>query len=431
MQTPMRSTLAEWLEYIEQLHPSSIAMGLDRVRKVRDALGLAPAFPIFTVGGTNGKGSACAMLEAILSHAGYRVGTYTSPHLIRYNERVRIDRREADDDALVPAFGTVEAARGDVALTYFEFGTLAAMSLFIHAQVDVAVLEVGLGGRLDAVNVFDADCALVMSVDLDHLDYLGDTRDKIGFEKAGIFRAGRPAVCADRDPPQSLLAHAAQVGAHLLLIDRDFGYAAEPRQWRFWGARGARHGLPHPALRGDYQLANASACLAALDALRERLPIAADDVRSGLLTAENPGRFQVMPGRPLVILDVAHNPAAAAALARNLARMPKGGRTFGVFAMLKDKDIAGVCAEMRGVVDEWLVSGIEAARGAGPSQVREALARAGVFDRVAEHATVGLAYRQACDRAAQNDRIVVFGSFYTVAAVMAARAGAPREVNAG
>jgi dihydrofolate synthase / folylpolyglutamate synthase len=421
MQTPMRTTLPEWLEYIERVHPSSIAMGLDRLKTVTDALGLSPKFPIFTVGGTNGKGSACAMLEAILSHAGYRVGTYTSPHLVRYNERVRIDRCEARDDTLVRAFETVEGGRGDVALTYFEFGTLAAVSLFIDAKVDVAVLEVGLGGRLDAVNVFDPDCALVMSVDLDHLDYLGDTREKIGLEKAGIFRAGRPAVCADRDPPQSLLAHAAELGANLLLIDRDFGFGAELRQWRYWGPRGPRHGLPHPALRGDYQLANASACLAALDALRERVPVSGDDVRTGLLTAENPGRFQVMPGLPTVILDVAHNRAAAAALARNLARLPKAGRTYGVVAMLKDKDLAGVCAEMRCAIDEWLVSGIEAARGASAPQMREALARAGVLDGVAEHASVAHAYAQACDRAAQNDRIVVFGSFYTVAAVMAAR----------
>jgi dihydrofolate synthase/folylpolyglutamate synthase len=432
MRAPLPGTLTEWLAYIERIHPSSIEMGLDRVRTVKEALGLAPAFPVFTVGGTNGKGSACAMLEAILSHAGYRVGTYSSPHLMRYNERVRIDRREADDVALVRAFTAIEAARGDVALTYFEFGTLAAVSLFIDARIDVAVLEVGLGGRLDAVNVFDADCALVMSVDLDHMEYLGDTREKIGFEKAGIFRAARPAVCADADPPQSLLEHAERVRADLLLIDRDFGFVAEPRQWRYWGPRGARHGLPHPALRGDYQLANASACLAALETLRERLPVTGDDVRSGLLTAENPGRFQVLPGLPMVILDVAHNRAAAAALARNLARLPKADRTFGVFAMLKDKDVAGVAARMSDVIDEWLVSGIEAARGADASQMCEELARAGVRGGVSKHATVGEAYRQACDRAAQNDRIVVFGSFYTVAAVMAARErAAPREVNAG
>jgi dihydrofolate synthase/folylpolyglutamate synthase len=360
------------------------------------------------------------LLEAMLAHAGYRVGTYTSPHLLRYNERVRIDRREAGDAELVRALTAVEAARGDVPLTYFEFGTLAAVSLFIDAAVDVAVLEVGLGGRLDAVNAFDAHCALVMSVDLDHVEYLGDTREKIGFEKAGIFRSGRPAVCADRDPPAALLEHAASVGARLLLIDRDFGFVADALQWRYWGPAGARHGLPHPALRGDYQLANAAACLAALDTLRERLPVSADDVRTGLLTADNPGRFQILPGRPALILDVAHNRAAAAALARNLLRLPKAGRTFGVFAMLKDKDIAGVASEMKHVIDEWLVSGIEAVRGADAAHVTAELSRAGVLERVSQHASVAAAYTQACDRAVENDRIVVFGSFYTVAAVMAA-----------
>jgi dihydrofolate synthase/folylpolyglutamate synthase len=421
MREPMPTTLAQWLAYIERIHPSTIAMGLDRVRSVKDVLGLVPAFPVFTVGGTNGKGSACAMLEAMLSHAGYRVGTYTSPHLLRYNERVRIDRREAGDEALARALSAVETARGDVPLTYFEFGTLAAVSLFIDAAVDVAVLEVGLGGRLDAVNVFDPDCALVMSVDLDHMEYLGDTREKIGFEKAGIFRSGRPAVCADRDPPRTLLEHASRVGAQLLLIDRDFGFAADALQWRYWGPAGARHGLPHPALRGDYQLANAAACLAALDTLRERLPVSGDDVRTGLLTAENPGRFQVLPGRPAVILDVAHNRAAAVALARNLLRLPGAGRTFGVFAMLKDKDIAGVASEMKLAIDEWLVSGIEAGRGADASHVSAELSRAGVLECVSTHVSVAAAYTQACDRAAENDRIVVFGSFYTVAAVMAAR----------
>ncbi|MGZ8265867.1 MAG: bifunctional tetrahydrofolate synthase/dihydrofolate synthase [Burkholderiales bacterium] len=417
----MPTTLAEWLAHIERVHPSSIAMGLERVVAVKNALGLEPSFPVFAVGGTNGKGSACAMLEAILSHAGYRVGTYTSPHLLRYNERVRIDRREADDRSLAGAFSVVEAARGAVPLTYFEFGTLAAVWLFVHAPVDVAVLEVGLGGRLDAVNAFDADCALVMSVALDHTDYLGDTREQIAFEKAGIFRAGRPGVCADRNPPRPLLDHAASIGAQLLVIDRDFGFTSDPRQWRYWGPHSARRALPHPALRGDHQLANASACLAALDLLRGRMPVSMNDVRAGLLTAENPGRFQVLPGRPVVILDVAHNRAAAQVLARNLARMPKADRTYAVFGMLRDKDIAGVAAELKPHVDEWLVAGIDAARGTDAAHVQAELARAGVIERVSTHASVAASYTQACDRAAENDRILVFGSFYTVAAVMAAR----------
>jgi len=395
-------------------------MGLERVAAVREAMALAPTFPILTVGGTNGKGSACAMLEAIFGEAGYRVGCYTSPHLLRYNERVRLDRREASDEDIVKSLAAVEAARGEIALTYFEFSTLAAMGLFTEKRVDVAVLEVGLGGRLDAVNAFDADCALVMSVALDHMDYLGETREAIGREKAGIFRPGRPAICADRDPPRSLLDHAQSIGARLLAIGRDFDGVADLRQWRYRGPRGERHGLPHPALRGDYQIENAAGCLAALDALRERLPVSAGDIRTGLLTAENPGRFQALPGRPAVILDVAHNPAAAAALARNLARMPREGRTFAVFAMLRDKDIAGVIAAMKPQVDEWLVSSTSGERGADAALIGEALARAGVRGPVSSHDSVAAAYAQACDRAAQTDRIVVFGSFHTVAAVAGA-----------
>ncbi len=415
------AALSEWLAYIERVHPRAVEMGLDRVAAVRDVLGLEAAFPIFTVGGTNGKGSACAMLEAILDNAGYRVGCYTSPHLLRYNERVRIRRAEAGDDELCRALAAVEAARGDIALTYFEFNTLAAMWLFAERTIDVAVLEVGLGGRLDAVNVFDADCALVTSVALDHMDYLGATRDDIGREKAGILRGGRPAICGDAEPPQSLLRHAEDIRAQLHIIGRDFGFHAEAQQWRYWGPRGERHALPHPVLRGDYQIPNAATCLAALDALHERVPVSAGDVRMGLLTADNPGRFQVLPGRPMVILDVAHNPAAAAALAHSIARLPRAGRTFAVFAMLEDKDIAGVIAAVAPAFVEWLVCGIAAPRGADAALIVDTLARAGVSESVTACGSVVSAYHQACDKAAQNDRIIVFGSFHTVAAVMAAR----------
>ena len=282
--------LSDWLEYIERQHPQSIAMGLERVTVVRDALHLKPDFPIITVGGTNGKGSACRFLESMLTHAGYRAGIYTSPHLLHYNERVRIGSRDADDADLVRAFAAVETARAaaGVALTYFEFGTLAAVWLFIERKVDVAVLEVGLGGRLDAVNVFDADVALLMSIGLDHMEYLGDTRETVGAEKAPIFRAGRPAICADPEPPASVTAYAEKIGAHLLLIGRDFSYEAQQQQWRYRGPGGNRHGLPPPALRGTFQLANASACIAALDSIRQRLPVSAGDVRAGLVSVENP-----------------------------------------------------------------------------------------------------------------------------------------------
>ena len=352
-------TLTDWLSLIERAHPQSIALGLDRVRAVQQVMALNPAFPIVTVGGTNGKGSACMMLEAILQHAGYKTACYTSPHLLRYNERVRIAREAMADADLVRAFEAVELARSQagVTLTYFEFGTLAAVWLFVEARADVAILEVGLGGRLDAVNVFEPDCAMVMSVAMDHMDYLGDTREKIGFEKAGIFRAGKPAICSDSDPPATLVTHAQAIGAVLQIRGRDFDVKPAAHQWAYQGEGGARHGLPWPALRGAYQLANAAACIAALDTLRARCPVTMNDIRTGLLTAENPGRFQVLPGQPTIILDVAHNPHAAQALASSLKSMPRGGRTLAVFAMLSDKDIAGVIAVLKPGIDHWFAAG--------------------------------------------------------------------------
>jgi dihydrofolate synthase / folylpolyglutamate synthase len=423
MTNAMPASLDEWLAYIERVHPQSIAMGLDRVGAVRRALGLDPGFPIISVGGTNGKGSACAMLEAMLVAAGYQVGCYTSPHLLRYNERVRIGGREVDDAQLTAAFAAVDAARGGTQLTYFEFGTLAAVWLFVKAGIDAAVLEVGLGGRLDAVNVFDADSALVTSVALDHMDYLGATREEIGFEKAGIFRSGRPAVCADPDPPGSLVAHAAAIGAPVWLTGRDFGFEAERTQWRYWGPHGRRAGLPQPALRGSFQIANAAACLATLDTVRDRLPVAMNHIRSGLVEVEAPARFQVLPGRPLVILDVAHNPHAAAALSANLAAMGRsGGRTLAVFSMYKDKDIAGVARAVRSHVDHWFIAPSPGARGAGAAALARHLAAAGVDAPITACEDTAAAYGQACDQAGENDRILAFGSFLTVAAVMRARA---------
>jgi dihydrofolate synthase/folylpolyglutamate synthase len=397
-------------------------MGLDRVAAVRDALGLAPSFIGITVGGTNGKGSACAMLEAILQHAGYKVGCYTSPHLTRYNERVRIDCREATNADLVLAFSVIERARGATPLTYFEFGTLAAIWLFVRHQVDTAILEVGLGGRIDAVNAFDPACALVMSVDLDHMDYLGTTREEIGFEKAGIFRPGRPAICSAAPAPRSLVQHAGDIGARLLLRDQDFGYAADRNQWQYWGPGGKKHGLPHPALRGSAQLANASACLAALDALRESLPVTMGDIRAGLLQAENPGRFQVLPGRLAVVLDVAHNPQAARALAESIAQMGRRGRTIAVFSMLRDKDIRGVIDAVKTRVDAWCIAPVATPRAAPVELIERHLRDALASPLVTRCADVASAYAHACGMATEDDKILVFGSFYTVAAVMRVRA---------
>ena len=416
------SSLAGWLEYIERQHPQSIALGLDRVNAVRDALALNPKFPLITVAGTNGKGSACMMLEAMLGSAGYRVGTYTSPHLLRYNERVRIGGAEAEDGALVEAFAAVEQARSatGVPLTYFEFGTLAAVWLFCRESVDAAILEVGLGGRLDAVNAFDADVSMLMSVGLDHMDYLGDTREAIGAEKAHVFRAGKAAVCADRDPPQTVSTHATRIGAKLLQLGRDFEYAQQSLQWSYRGPGGDRHGVPLPALRGNCQVANASACIAALDALRERLPVTAGDIRNGLVRVENPGRFQVLPGRPAVILDVAHNPQAAAALADNLVRMTGYRNTLAIFSMLNDKDVEGVARALRGHVDHWFVAAVEGARATPADELQRRLRDAGVVAGITTCANIDEAMDRAYQVAGDGDRILAFGSFLVVASAMIA-----------
>ncbi|SEL13099.1 bifunctional tetrahydrofolate synthase/dihydrofolate synthase [Nitrosovibrio tenuis] len=420
-------TLSDWLTYLEGLHPTTIEMGLGRVDRVRAELGLVPSFPVITVGGTNGKGSTCAMMEAILSCAGYRVGCYTSPHLLRYNERVRVAQREATDGELCSAFEAVETARTScgVSLTYFEFGTLAAVHLFTKAEIEIAILEVGLGGRLDAVNIFNADCAVVTSVDFDHMDYLGNTREKIGFEKAGIFRKGKIAICSEPDIPVTVRQYANEIGAKLLHIGEHFGYSTSEAGWGYWDEQGKRHSLPYPALRGAYQLHNASACLAALDAVKDNLPVTMGDIRRGLLEVNWPARFQVLPGRPVTVLDVAHNPGAARALADNLDRMDRFNRTYAVFAMLKDKDIPGVAQAMASKVDIWLTAGIGARRGASSNEIVQALRAAGLGkDVMAGEESIrtfpdpAAAYAYACERATGSDRICVFGSFHTVAEVL-------------
>jgi dihydrofolate synthase/folylpolyglutamate synthase len=411
-------SLADWLARLEQLHPSTIELGLDRVRRVKDALGLAPAFPLIIVGGTNGKGSTCAFLEAILGAAGYKTGLYTSPHLLRYNERVRIAGAEANDADLVAAFEKIDDARGDTSLTYFEFGTLGAMLQFIGAGVDVAILEVGLGGRLDAVNVFDADAAIVTSVDLDHMDYLGDTRELIGFEKAGVYRAGRPAICADPAPPASLLEHARHIGAGLRCVDQDFSAQREEDHWIFHGRETCWPALPMPAMAGAYQLRNASGALAVLEAVRDRLPVSEAAIRQGLAAARVPGRFQRIASAPDVILDVAHNPEAARALAAALHEQPVPGRTLAVVGMLADKDAEGVFAALSGEIDAWWACTPDSPR------ARDAAALAAILRTHVNHAPISVqpdvntALTEARGAALEGDRILVFGSFYTVAAVL-------------
>jgi dihydrofolate synthase/folylpolyglutamate synthase len=415
-------TLADWLQFIGRQHPDAIALGLDRVREVLERMRVAIDCPVFTVAGTNGKGSVCAYLEAILRASGQRTGLYTSPHLLRYNERIRIDAREATDARLCESFEAVERARGEVPLTYFEFGTLGAFWLFAQERLDALVLEVGLGGRLDAVNVRDADCAVLTSVALDHTELLGATREAIGREKAGIFRAGRPAVVADPEPPATVLQEARRIGAHPLLLGRDFGYRAQDGQWEYWGPAGKRAGLAHPALRGARQLRNAAAALAALDALRERLPVAMQDVRRGFAEVSLPGRFQVLPGRPQVILDVSHNAEAARTLAENLGASGYARETIGVFGMLRDKDIAAVARALAPRITRWHVASLPGPRGASAAEVLRALAAAGIAQPCTPHDSAASAFAAARSEAREDDKIVAFGSFLTVAEVMQALA---------
>ena len=417
----MPNTLADWLTYLESLHPKTIALGLERVAQVKQRLNLQPDFPIIVVGGTNGKGSVCAMLESILHAAGYRVGCYTSPHLLDYNERVRIAKQPASDAELCASFEKIEQARDDISLTYFEFGTLAAVQCFIEHKVDIAILEVGLGGRLDAVNVFDSDCAVIASVDIDHTDYLGESREQIAFEKAGIFRKGRVAICADQDVPQAIHSHAQQVGAELWCIGREFSFTAHQGQWDFRGKVGSRTALPWPALRGAYQLQNASAALAALDVLKDRFPVNMEAVRRGLVEVQLAGRFQVVPGRPSLILDVAHNPHAARSLAQNLDGLPPCPHTYGVFAMLADKDIAGVASALDPHIDTWLVAGINTPRSAAAEKLDQVLEQCRVRGEIKICKNIPDALRYAYNAAGENDRIIAFGSFYTVAEVMVAK----------
>ena len=413
------ATLDAWLEWQQTLSPKEIALGLERVQAVGDCLGLLhPRCPVIAVAGTNGKGSVVALLEAMLGAAGYRVGAFTSPHLLRYNERVRIAGAEADDAALCGAFACIDEARGDIPLTYFEFGTLAALQVFTAKPVDVMVLEVGLGGRLDAVNAVAPDVAVVTTIDLDHADWLGSDRESIGREKAGIMRAGRPAVCGDRNPPASLLDHAAEIGAELRLLGKDFEVERCGKGMR-WSDGGDSVELPLPALPGSFQLENAATSLAALSAISGRLPVAVEDCAEGLRSVRVAGRYQRLPGTPPVFCDVAHNPQAAQALASILRDEAVPGRTLAVFAALGDKDVEAIAAELDAEVAHWFVAGLDATPRGLDSESLAARMEA-CRAPLTRHADVAAALAAARVAAGPEDRIVVCGSFLTVAAALAA-----------
>lgn len=408
------TTLAQWLVYIEALHPKSIAMGLDRVRKVADRLALNPDFPIITIAGTNGKGSTCAMLESIYRRAGYRVGSYASPHLARYNERIRINQQTISDDDLCDAFLAVENARGEITLTYFEIGTLAAVWHFVKSGLDVAILEVGMGGRLDAVNVFEPTCSILTSIDLDHMEYLGDTREMIGTEKAGIFRANKLAICGDESPPKTVTDFALEIDADLQLIGRDFKVSKTPEGWEYDAGKG-KLALPPLALRGDFQLNNAACAICAVQNLNDVLPVADDGIGESLKHVVLVGRFHQLHDAPLIIVDVAHNPQAAKSLADNLQNNRCGGRTLGVFAMLADKDVAGVVSALILHISAWYLADINSARGAKAKDLAVYLQAQSQQGQTAQFDNVAEALLAACEEANKNDRIIVFGSFYTVA----------------
>jgi dihydrofolate synthase/folylpolyglutamate synthase len=408
--------LAGWLDYQQRVHPRAIELGLDRVRAVWQRLGAPwPARTVITVGGTNGKGSTVAFLEAMLRADDKRVGAYTSPHLLHYNERVRIDGIDASDDALVAAFERIEAVRGDVALTYFEYGTLAALVLFAAAKLDVALLEVGLGGRLDAVNIIDADAAIVTTIDIDHQDWLGNDRDSIGREKAGIFRAGRPAIIGDSKAPRGLLEAAERIGADVRIARRDFSLRFIHR-W-LWLSGDAIVALPDPVLEAPCQIYNAAAAIAALYALRDRLGWNPGAIQRGVAQARVGARLQRFASAPELVIDVAHNPQAARVLDEWLEKRPMQGRTVAVFGALDDKDVRGIVEPLNGTIDAWHLAGLanDSPRGLTSAALGE---RVQGVEIAGTHDDVASALAAAFDGAGSNDRVVAFGSFFIAAAAL-------------
>lgn len=420
--TPLPQTLADWLTRCEQLHPKEIDLTLERVAEVARRLDLRFTVPVISVAGTNGKGSTCAMLESIALQAGYRVGLYAKPHLVHFEERCRVNGQMVAGQDLLPHFEAVEQARGDISLSYFEFTTLAIAHLLSQAPLDLVILEVGLGGRLDAVNIVDADCAIITSIDLDHTEFLGPDRESIGREKAHVMRPGKPVVVSDPLPPASVVEHARETGADLWRVGVDFNCSGDRQQWGWAGRTRKFSGLAYPALRGANQLLNAAGVLAAFEALKDRLPITAQAVRAGLALVDLPGRFQIVPGQPTLVLDVAHNPHAVAALAQNLDQMGFFPRTRAVFGAMADKDLASLLSRLAPLVDHWVFTDLPTARAASAADLQRLHASLNLSGpgpvTVECSASPRDALQRAVDAADPADRIVVFGSFYTVGGVL-------------
>lgn len=414
------ATLAEWLAFQETLHPQTIDLGLGRIREVLSRLNLPPAraFTI-SVAGTNGKGSCVAMLDSILRSAGYRVGTYTSPHILRYNERIGINGTPAPDDRLLDAFARIEAARGDISLSFFEFGTLAALILFSEENLDFHLLEVGLGGRLDAVNVVDADIALIASIDIDHQEWLGDNRESIGFEKAGIIRSGKPVVLGDPEAPESILDVAREKGAPCYRSGRDFSFRIEGHGWFWTGSEAGLGPLPFPAIPGDHQFLNGSAVIQCLKLLSPSYPIPLDAISEGLKKVRLPGRFQFFPGTPAVLLDVAHNPQSVGILARHLVKNYPDKKIHAVFSVMRDKDVLSIVRLIQNQIHAWYLAPLSMTRAASPVELAEILHNAGVARVEADFANVGEAFAAAQEASGPDDMVLVFGSFFLVSDYLA------------
>ena len=414
-------TLAEWLAWQETLHPRPIDLGLARVSRVLGGMALPSRKPFtISVGGTNGKGSCVAMLDSILRASGYRVGTYTSPHILRYNERICLDGHPVDDDRITRAFDLIDRVRDGTTLSFFEFGTLAALDVFARDHVDIQILEVGLGGRLDAVNVVDADMALLATIDIDHQEWLGDTREMIGYEKAGILRGGRHAVVADSDAPASVIRVALEVGANLNLQGRDYGFVRIDSGWSWWSGHGGRlDGIPLPAIPGEHQLINASAVLQCLHLAAGQFPVSREAIESGLLQVRLPGRFQFFPGRVPVLLDVAHNPQAVRNLAAHLRRHYPDRRCKAVFSVMRDKDISTMIGFMSELVHEWYLAPLRMPRAATPEELEKILHNAGMARVQYGFTDASDAIHAACRDAFPGDLLVVFGSFFLVSEYLA------------